>query len=358
MAKDYYKILGVSKDASDDEIKKAYRKLAIKWHPDKHTNDSEEDKKKAESMFKDIAEAYEVLSNPTEREKYDNPHTEFTFNSSFNPFDLFNHMGGRGGMEDIFSSFFGGGRPKQEKNKDGKDLAISLNVTLEELYSGTLKKIRFAREEQCSECKGSGLASNGVKRTCPECGGIGYRLYTSGNFQQMSTCQTCGGKGSVIENPCSKCHGIGLEKTYRELDINIPKGASDGMEFTIKGEGSQTPTSNGKFGDLYIRIRELPHPIFERDGSDLYMAIDVPILTAITGGEHIISTVDGKQIKVKIPKLCEYNSRLRIASKGMPQFKSSKHGDLYCVVHYKMPNNLSKEESALLEELKTHENFK
>ena len=358
MAKDYYKILGVDKNATEDEIKKAYHKLAIKWHPDKHTNDSEEDKKKAETMFKDIAEAYEVLSNPTEREKYDNPHTEFKFDSSFNPFDLFNSMRGNGGMGDIFSSFFGDRRARKQQNTNGKDLAISLNATLEELYSGTLKKIRFVREEQCSECKGSGLSPNGIKKTCPDCGGVGYKNYVSGAFQQVSTCPSCGGSGTKIENPCKKCHGIGLEKNYRELEINIPKGASDGMEFTIKGEGSQTPTSNGKFGDLYIRIRELPHPIFERDGNDLYMAVNVPIIIAITGGEHIIDTIDGKQIKVKIPKLCEYNSKLRIASKGMPQFKSTKHGDLYCIVRYKMPNNISKEESALLEELKKHENFK
>lgn len=354
--KDYYKILGVEKTASDDEIKKAYRKLAMKWHPDKHTNDSEADKKKAEEMFKDIAEAYEVLSNPTEREKYDNPQSDFTFGgfSGGNPFDMFSGFGNP--FADIFSMF--GGQQPQEDNTVGSTLKVSLQVSLEDIYNGTLKKIRFKRNEFCEECNGSGLGKNGSIRSCPTCGGTGFINNLGRGIRTMYSCDKCHGTGKIIQNPCKKCNGVGLFLATKEIEIEIPKGVANGARLVYENEGSQSKVKGGKSGDLFVFIQQKEHPVFERDANNLYCEISVPVITAMVGGNVNIQTIDGKTLSVKIPQGCNNDQKMRLVGKGMPIYNTNdKYGDLYGIVNIKLPTKITDEEKKVLEGLKDHPNF-
>lgn len=359
MKKDYYKILGVSKDASKDDIKKAFRKLSIKYHPDRNQGD-----KKAEDKFKEVAEAYEVLGDDEKRKQYDNPASNFDFRTSGGPDfggmdidDILRHFGGFGGFDG-----FDFGEERKPRQVVGTNIQITFQLTLEELFNGVTKKIKYNRFELCNECGGSGLTSNSRKRTCKSCGGTGTVFQSGGfggfNMRMTSTCPQCGGKGYVIENPCKKCNGHGVVQASTEVEIKINKGAANGQIFQFAGLGNFPPHGNGTPGSLLVRAVQKPDERFERNGDDLYFTLEIPVLKGIIGGETNIETIDGKTITAKIPQGTEDGTQLRFKGYGMPHFNSETRGNMIGVVKLIMPNKLDANDKKLLKELSEKENFK
>lgn len=350
--KDYYKILGVKKDASQEEIKKAFRKLSIKWHPDKNKGSKE-----AEEKFKEIAEAYEVLSDANKRAEYDNPQSHFEFQgSNFNGMDIddiLRHFG-FGGMDFGFGSMK---RPQTEQK--GSSIRININLTLKEMYDGVTKKIRYKRFEPCDKCGGSGMTEQSRKKTCKSCGGTGM-VYSSNGFMQMhQTCPTCGGKGYYIENPCKHCGGHGIvQKNSEETEINIPKGVLDGMSLVVQGKGNYAP-HGGTAGDLIVQVHAIKDNNFILEGNDLYFILDVSIVEAILGAEITINTIDDKQLTAKIPKGTCDGHKLRFRGYGMPYYGNlTQKGDMIGIVKIEIPNNVNENERKLLEQLRNEEHFR
>jgi molecular chaperone DnaJ len=360
MRKDYYNILGVDKTATQDEIKKAYRKLAIKYHPDKNPGD-----KSAEEKFKEASEAYEVLGDEKKRADYDNPTSNFDFKTSGGPdfggmnFDEilkhFGGFGGFGGFDDLgFTS-----RPKEVK---GKSLKIRMKLTLEEIFKGVEKKFNIKRLEKCEHCGGTGMTAESRKKTCKTCGGTGTVFTTSTDgFMQMSMrqgCPTCGGKGFVIEKPCSHCNGTGVEQKTSTITINIQKGMLPGTEIKYNGLGNAAPNGSGPNGDLFVFIEELPHDLFDREGDNLIFNIEVPVIDAMLGCEAKVPTIDGKKLTAKIPQGTIDGTTLRFKGYGLQAYGKSTRGDMLGVVKLIMPTKLNKEEKEVLSKLKESENFK
>lgn len=347
MAKNYYDILGVSKTATQDEIKKAYRKIAVKYHPDKNPGNKE-----AEEKFKDAAEAYSVLSDEKKRAEYDNPVTGgMNFNSGFN-FNDFN-------FDDIFSSFgFGGFNSKVNYVQKGANLRIKMHLSLKEMYEGVNKKIKFHRNNKCEACDGKGTTKDSKIERCNKCGGTGKLYSRNGIFQQITTCPYCRGTGKITTNPCPKCGGNGVTDTEQEIEINIPKGSFQGMQLTVHGYGHAPQKMNGEFGDLIIDIFEKKDEKFTRDGHNLETYIDVPVIDALLGCDVTVETISGKKLKAKIPSGTEDGYTMRFAGYGMPKYGTNEHGDMFGEVRVKMPKEINAEERRLLEELKKKENFK
>ncbi len=357
MKKDYYKILGVKKDASQDEIKKAYRKLAIKYHPDKNPGD-----KKAEEMFKDAAEAYEVLGDEKKRADYDNPASNFDFKmsggpdfSSMNMEDILKHMNGFG-----FDFDFGGNR--KPKNVEGSSIRITFKLTLEEMFTGVVKKFKYKRFELCDTCGGSGMTENSRRRTCKSCGGTGS-VFANGAFGGFSlgmtqTCPTCGGSGYVLENPCTACNGHGIVEKKVQQEIKINRGTAHGQSYVFNGLGSFPPHGEGTPGKLIVSIEQLEHDKFDRVGDDLIFDLEVPVLQAVKGCKVDVTTIDGKTIAAKIPPLTSDGTQLRFRGYGMPQFNSDIRGNMIGVVRLVMPEKLDEEDNRLLEQLCDRDNFK
>jgi len=357
--KDYYKILGVSKDASKDDIKKAFRKLSIKYHPDRNQGD-----KKAEEKFKEVAEAYEVLGDDEKRKQYDNPASNFDFHASGGPDfggmnidEILKHFGGFGGFGD-----FDFGEERKPRQVVGTNIQITFPLTIEELFNGVTKKIKYNRFELCDECGGSGLTSNSRKRTCKSCGGTGTVFHSGGfggfSMRMTSTCPQCGGKGYVIENPCKKCNGHGVVQASKEVEIKIDKGASNGQIFQFVGLGNFPPHGNGTPGSLLVRVVQKSDKKFERNGDDLYFTLDIPVLKGVIGGETTIETIDGKTITAKIPQGTEDGTQLRFKGYGMPRFGSEVRGNMIGVVKLVMPKKLDDNDKKLLGELCEKDNFK
>lgn len=353
--KDYYKILGVSKDASEDEIKKSYRKIAIKYHPDKNPGDKE-----AEEKFKEAAEAYAVLSDPEKRKEYDNPSSHFDFHGGpdFGGMDIdeiLRQFGG-GGFGDFGFDPFGHTRQHQRVVK-GSDIRVTFKLTLEEMYNGITKKIRYKRFEKCPDCSGSGLTEQSRKRTCKSCGGTGM-VYSGNTFMKVgSTCPTCGGQGFVIENPCSKCKGHGVIQNTFETEVAIGKGVMEGMSVVFKGLGNAAPHGEGTNGDLIVSIVQEPSDKYERNGNDLYCEIEVPILDALTGCDIEVPTISGKKLTAKIPQGTEDGAQLRFKGYGMPQYGSSIMGNMFGIIKLKMPSKLGEKAKSLINELKQEKEF-
>lgn len=360
--KDYYQILGITEEekklkGSDFEkvIKPKYKKLCVKYHPDKWTNGTEQEKKDAEEKFKEIAEAYSVLSDSTKREQYDNPMSGFKFSGfgDFNPFDIMDSFG--------FGNFGGFGRQNNKNTiKKGQSLRMMVEISLEEAYSGVNKKIKYNAYETCDNCNGTGSDKDSTVETCPHCGGTGTIFSQNGYVQTITTCQHCGGKGTWIKNPCSKCGGNGVVQKSREIDIKIPKGVDDGYAFEITGGGHAPIQSNGKGvnGDLLIVIKVKEHDKFIRQGDNLMVQIEVPVLDAITGSKIEVDTINGTKLSCNIPK-CVYDGfGLRFAEKGMPNIHNGKFGDMIGIIKIKMPKTISSEECDKINELKKSDNFK
>lgn len=357
--KDYYKILGVDKNATQDDIKKSFRKLSIKYHPDRNNGSKE-----AEDKFKEVAEAYSVLGDEAKRKEYDNPSSNFDFRSSGGP-----DFGGMG-MEDILRHFnmggfdFGfGGRQPREQNVKGSSIRINLKLTLEEMYNGVTKKIKYKRFEPCNNCGGSGMTSESRRKTCRTCGGSGTVISGNGfggGFMSISqTCPTCGGQGYIIENPCPHCQGHGIvQKVTNETEINIPKGSLNGMNLIIQGKGNFPPKGKGTPGDLIVIIEAIEHDRFDLVNNDLYYTANIGVIDAILGCEIIIETINNKKLTVKIPQGTNNGHKLRFRGYGMPSYGNNRQGDMIVLIEVKMPSKLNESEIKLLEQLKVEENFK
>ncbi len=365
--RDYYEVLGVSKSATPEELKKAYRKLALQYHPDRNPGDKE-----AEEKFKEAAEAYEVLSNPEKRQRYD----QFGFAG----------MGGAGGysgqgmsMDDIFSQFgdlfadfglgsffsggfgggFGGSRSGGTVRERGGNIRVKVKMNLQEIEKGAKKKIKVSKYVTCDRCHGSG-SEDGTTDTCPTCKGRGQVVRTVnslfGQMQTASTCPNCGGTGKIIKNKCTHCHGDGIVKGEEVIDIDIPAGVGEGMQLTLRGKGGAGP-HNGVNGDLYVLIEEEAHPELERDGSNLIYNLFISVPQAILGTEAEVPTVSGK-VRVKIAPGTQSGKILRLRGKGLPVVNGYGSGDLLVYVNVWIPKKVTRDDEKLLQELNKSESFK
>lgn len=347
MAKeDFYKLLGVQKNASDAEIKKSYRRMAMKFHPDRNTDSPEA----AEKKFKQIKEAYEILSDPKKRSAY----------------DQFGHAGvdpsmgggGHGGAEgfgdafgDIFGDIFGGGGGGRQRSnvQRGSDLRYNLDLNLEEAVSGTDTKIRVPVMSTCSECHGSGAKKGSTPVTCSTCHGHGQVRMQQGFFSVQQACPTCHGQGKQIKDPCRKCHGQGRVQETKTLSVKVPAGVDTGDRIRLAGEG-EAGSHNGPAGDLYVEISVREHSIFTRDDANLYCEVPINFPTACLGGEIEVPTLNGK-VKLKIPAETQTGKLFRLRGKGVKPVRGHAVGDLLCRVKIETPVHLTKEQKILVEQL-------
>lgn len=342
---DYYEILGVSKSASEEEIKKAYRKLAIKYHPDKNPGDNA-----AEEKFKEISSAFEILKDPEKRRKYDQFGPDaFRGGGStggVDPFDLFRDVfgggSGGGGFGSIFDDFFGGSTSRNDGSQ-GSDLRVSVTISLEQASQGIEKEIKYQHHDKCESCSGSGSAAGSGKVMCSTCGGIGQVASNQGFISIRRTCPTCKGSGVTIENPCKECRGEGRKKVQGTVKVNIPMGVSDGNRLCSRGRGD-AGMQGGPRGDLYVDVNVKNHKFFERDEDDLFHEIMIPFTLATLGGTVQVPTLDGK-VALKIPAGTPCNKTFRIKDRGMPNLRSpARKGDLYVRVVIDVPDKLTTEQ--------------
>jgi molecular chaperone DnaJ len=344
MAKrDYYEVLGVNRDADEEAIKKAYRKLAMKYHPDRNPDD-----KSAEEKFKEAKEAYEVLCDGQKRPAYDRfGHAGVDPQSAMGAgaagFGSFADAFG-----DIFSDIFGGGRSGRSSVYRGADLRYNLEISLEQAAHGTDTKIRIPTTEQCSVCHGSGAKPGTQPKTCTTCGGAGQVRVSQGFFSIQQTCPACHGSGKVIPDPCTQCHGAGRLKTHKTLSIKIPAGVDEGDRIRLTAEGEHG-VNGGPAGDLYVQIAVKPHPVFQRDGSDLHCEMPVSFSTAALGGDMELPTLDG-MAHIKIPPETQSGKTFRLRAKGIKGLRAAHPGDLYCHVVIETPVNLTERQRELLRE--------
>ena len=345
MAKrDYYEVLGVNRDATEEDIKKAYRKHAMKWHPDRNP-----DNPKAEEHFKEAKEAYEVLADGNKRAAYD----------QFGHAGIDPHAGGGAGpgagfgdiFSDIFSDIFGGGRGGRSTVFRGADLRYNLELTLEQAAHGFETKIRIPAAAICDTCKGSGARPGTQPATCPTCRGAGQVRVSQGPFSIAQTCPRCHGSGSIIPNPCGPCSGTGRVKLQKTLAVKIPAGVDEGDRVRLSGEG-EPGVNGGPPGDLYVQVHIKPHPVFQRDHDDLHCEMPVSITTAALGGEISIPTLDGSA-KIRIPAETQSGKTFRLKAKGIKGVRSQAAGDLFCHVVVETPVNLTERQRQLLREFES-----
>ncbi|MDA9731226.1 molecular chaperone DnaJ [Candidatus Pelagibacter sp.] len=354
MAKrDYYDVLGVSKNASSDELKSAYRKLAVKYHPDKNPGD-----KAAEDKFKEASEAYGILSDKSKKENYDNfGHAAFE-----------NGGGGRGGFggfsgadfsdifEDFFGDFGGGSRRNSRKNNNrGSDLRYDLSISLEEAFKGKKQNIQFSTTEKCNTCKGNGSKPGYNPDRCTYCGGNGRVRTNQGFFTVQQTCPQCAGSGEEITNPCNDCNGQGNKQSSKKISVTIPKGVDDGTRIRLAGKG-EAGTRGGASGDLYLFVNVESHQVFKRSDVNLFFEFPISIADAALGTTIEIPTIDGGKAKIKIPEGTQNGKQFRLKGKGMPFMRRGDFGDLYVQVKTEVPISLNKEQKELLEKFRKIEN--
>ncbi|HBW61726.1 molecular chaperone DnaJ [Comamonas kerstersii] len=344
--RDYYEVLGVSKTASDDEIKKAYRKLAMKYHPDRNQG---EKAKEAEEKFKEVKEAYEMLSDGQKRAAYDQyGHAGVDPNSGMG--GGFGAGGFAEAFGDIFGDMFGGARARGGRQVyRGNDLSYSMEITLEEAAKGKDAQIRIPSWDSCDTCHGSGAKPGTSPKTCTTCGGQGSVQMRQGFFSVQQTCPHCRGTGKIIPEPCPSCSGQGKIKRQKTLEVKIPAGIDDGMRIRSSGNG-EPGVNGGPPGDLYIEIRVKEHDIFERDGDDLHCQVPVSFITAALGGEIEVPTLQGK-VAIDIPEGTQAGKQFRLRGKGIKGVRSSYPGDLYCHIVVETPVKLTEYQRKLLREL-------
>ena len=369
MAKrDYYEVLEVSRSASVDEIKKAYRKLAIKYHPDRNPGDAE-----AEAKFKEAAEAYDVLHDPQKRQQYD----QFGFDAPGGGFGSGNPFGGAGGfsMDDIFSMFgdvfgghgggfggFGGGGQQAPKYR-GSDLRLKVRLSLQEVATGVTKKFKVRKDVTCEHCHGTGAEGGSGTETCPNCHGSGVEIRTQqsmfGMIQTQTACHVCGGEGTIIKNKCTHCQGEGVVKGEEVVEINIPAGVAEGMVVNVPGKGN-AGKHNGVTGNIQVYIEEEPNETFVRDGQNVIYNLLLDFPTAVLGGQVEIPTIDGSNVKIKIESGTQPGKTLRLRGKGLPavQGYGTGIGDLVVHISIYVPKELTKSEKKAIEELRDSENFR
>ena len=369
MAKrDYYEVLEVSRSASVDEMKKAYRKLAIKYHPDRNPGDAE-----AEAKFKEAAEAYDVLHDPQKRQQYD----QFGFDAPSGGFGGGSPFGGAGGfsMDDIFSMFgdvfgghgggfggFGGGGQQAPKYR-GSDLRLKVRLSLQEVATGVTKKFKVRKDVTCEHCHGTGAEGGSGTETCPNCHGSGVEIRTQqsmfGMIQTQTACHVCGGEGTIIKNKCTHCQGEGVVKGEEVVEINIPAGVAEGMVVNVPGKGN-AGKHNGVTGNIQVYIEEEPNETFVRDGQNVIYNLLLDFPTAVLGGQVEIPTIDGSNVKIKIEPGTQPGKTLRLRGKGLPavQGYGTGIGDLVVHISIYVPKELTKSEKKAIEELRDSENFR
>jgi molecular chaperone DnaJ len=339
MRRDFYEILGVSKNATDDELKKAYRKLALTYHPDRNCGDAE-----AEEKFKEINQAYEILGDPEKRATFDRFGTtdqtggsyDFGFSRNFD--DIFG---------DLFNDFFGG--TQRRRSRKGDDLRYNLEIEFEEAVFGVEKEIEIPQDVRCSACKGSRIEPGFQPVVCTACNGKGQARYTQGFFTINRTCEHCGGEGHIIKDPCRACKGRGFVRTKRTLKINVPPGVDTGTRLKMRGEGAQGQRDTAA-GDLYVVLKVKEHPFFEREGDDIYGHSEVSFPTLCLGGEIKVPTLEG-EITLKIPPGTPPEKVFRLKGLGVPKTNGYGRGDQFLHLHIGVPTTLTEKQRGLLEEL-------
>jgi molecular chaperone DnaJ len=354
MAKqDYYDVLGINKTASPEEIKSAYRKLAVKYHPDKNPGN-----KSAEDKFKEASEAYGILSDKNKKENYDNfGHAAFENGGG-------RQAGGFSGADfsDIFEDFFGdfgGGRSSRNRSSGnrGSDLRYDLSISLEEAYAGKKQNIQFSTSEKCNTCKGNGSKPGYSADKCTYCGGNGKVRSNQGFFTVQQACPQCAGSGEEITNPCTDCGGQGNKETSKKISVTIPKGVDDGTKIRLAGKG-EAGKRGGSTGDLYLFINVDSHSLFKRSDENLFFECPISIADASLGTTLEIPTIDGGKAKIKIPEGTQSGKQFRLKGKGMPYMRGSGNGDLYVQINTEIPISLNKEQRSLLEKFREIENEK
>lgn len=342
--KDYYELLGVSRSASAEELKKAYRKLAMQYHPDRNPNNKE-----AEKKFKEINEAYDVLRDDQKRAAYDRfGHSAFS-GAGYQPTG---DDSGFGGFADIFDEVFGnfmGGRQAAEVNLKGADVRYNLELTLEEALHGKVEKLHFSTIVTCSSCKGSGGEDGSGITTCSACHGRGKTRFQQGFFTIERTCPKCHGMGKITEKPCRHCGATGRCRGEKNLEVRVPGGVEDGTRLRLAKEG-EAGIRNGPPGDLYVFVTIRPHPFFKRQGKDLYCQVPIPMTIAALGGTIDVPTIDGVPARVTIPHGTQSGHQFRLKGKGMSTIRSTHRGDLYIEAHVEIPVNLTKRQKEILQE--------
>jgi molecular chaperone DnaJ len=336
--RDYYEVLGVTRNASEPEIKKAYRRIAMKYHPDRNSEDAQ-----ATDKFKEAAEAYEVLSDAEKKSAYDR----------FGHAGVDPQMGGGGGgfsdiFGDVFGDIFGGGGGRGRGPQRGSDLRYNLNVSLEDAVRGTTVSIKIPTLASCDQCDGSGAKKGSSPTNCGTCGGSGQVRMQQGFFAVQQTCPQCRGRGKVIADPCQKCRGQGRVEKQKTLSVKVPPGVDNGDRIRLSGEGEASP-DGGMPGDLYVQIAVNEHPIFERDGRHLYCEVPISIVDAALGGELEVPTLDGR-VKLKVPAETQTGKLFRLRGKGVKPVRGGPLGDLLCRVVVETPVKLTRRQKELLEE--------
>ena len=351
----FYEVLGVSRTASDGEMKSAFRKAAMQYHPDRNPGN-----KDAEHKFKELNEAYQTLTDGQKRAAYDRfGHAAFEGGGMGS-----GHAEGFGAsMADIFDDLFGdmmgrrGGQARSGAAGRGSDLRYNMEITLEEAFQGKTASLKLPTSVSCDTCSGSGARPGAKPKACAMCGGQGRVRAQQGFFAIERTCPTCQGRGEMIDNPCQACSGSGRVTRERQLSVNIPAGVEDGTRIRLAGEG-EAGTRGGPSGDLYIFVSTKPHPFFQRDGADLFCRVPISMVQAALGGEIAVRTVDGGEAKVKIPEGTQSGKQFKVRSRGMPVLRSRDVGDLYIQATVETPQNLTRRQRDLLAEFETESSHK
>ncbi|MEM7299876.1 MAG: molecular chaperone DnaJ [Pseudomonadota bacterium] len=344
---DFYETLGVSQDADEKTLKSAFRKQAMKYHPDRNPGNKE-----AESKFKEINEAYESLKDPQKRAAYDRfGHAAFEQGGGgAGPFGGGFGGGGMGDIfEDIFGEMMGGRRGGGSSRQRGADLRYNMEVTLEEAFEGKAAEVEVPTTVTCETCSGSGAKPGTSPSTCGMCSGSGRVRASQGFFSIERTCPNCHGRGEVISDPCTDCSGTGRVTQRKSLSVNIPAGIEDGTRIRLAGEG-EAGLQGGPAGDLYIFLSVKPHEFFQRDGADIFCRVPISMTSAALGGQFEVATIDGSKTRVKVPEGTQHGKQFRLKGKGMPVLRSSQFGDMYIQVAIETPQKLSRRQRELLEE--------